>query len=86
MDAIEILVQFVVDYLLRRRPFPFLFYISLYYLSTAVGVVCNSVISMSMADFDAIYEEDQLEEHYEEQTVPPGPEPIVIRGAGNMTV
>lgn len=41
---------------------------------------------MSMADFDAIYEEDQLEEHYEEQTVPPGPEPIVIRGAGNMTV
>ena len=45
-----------------------------------------SNVSMSMADFDAIYEEDQLEEHYEEQTVPPGPEPIVIRGAGNMTV
>lgn len=41
---------------------------------------------MSMADFDAIYEEDQLEEHYEEQTVRHGPDPIVIRGAGNMTV
>lgn len=39
-----------------------------------------------MADFDAIYEEDQLEEHYEDQTVAPVQEPIVIRGAGNMTV
>uniref|UniRef100_A0A1B0FPC8 Golgin subfamily A member 7/ERF4 domain-containing protein n=1 Tax=Glossina morsitans morsitans TaxID=37546 RepID=A0A1B0FPC8_GLOMM len=39
-----------------------------------------------MADFDAIYEEDQLEEHYEDQTVAPVAEPIIIRGAGNMTV
>ncbi|KMR05363.1 cysteine-rich hydrophobic domain 2 [Lasius niger] len=42
----------------------------------------------AMADFDAIYEEEEeeneqnLEEHY----VAMVPEPIVIRGAGNMTV
>lgn len=39
-----------------------------------------------MADFDAIYEEDQLEEHYEDQTITPAQEPIIVRGAGNMTV
>lgn len=42
----------------------------------------------AMADFDAIYEEEEeeneqnLEEHY----VAMVPDPIVIRGAGNMTV
>lgn len=41
----------------------------------------------TMADFDAIYEEEEeneqnLEEHY----VAMVPDPIVIRGAGNMTV
>ena len=39
------------------------------------------------ADFDAIYEDDQLEEqHFENQTVAPVPDPMVLRGAGNMTV
>lgn len=42
---------------------------------------------IAMADFDAIYEEEEeneqnLEEHY----VAMVPDPIVIRGAGNMTV
>lgn len=42
-----------------------------------------------MADFDAIYEENQLEEPqqpYQDQTLGPVQEPIIIRGAGNMTV
>lgn len=43
--------------------------------------------SIGMADFDAIYEEEEeneqnLEEHY----VTTVPDPIIIRGAGNMTV
>mgnify|MGYP004598646923 CR=1 FL=1 len=38
------------------------------------------------ADFDAIYEDEQLEEHFESQTAAPVPDPIVLRGAGNMTV
>lgn len=44
-----------------------------------------------MADFDAIYAEEEvheqnLEEHYGAPIVAMVPEPIVIRGAGNMTV
>ncbi|ETN59714.1 cysteine-rich hydrophobic domain-containing protein 2 [Anopheles aquasalis] len=40
-----------------------------------------------MADFDAIYEEQELsEENLEESHVQLVPDPIVIRGAGNMTV
>lgn len=59
-----------------------------------VGVITTSS-RVSMADFDAIYEENQLEEQqqqqqqhqpYQDQTLGPVPEPIIIRGAGNMTV
>ena len=57
------------------------------------SLTLNSLVSRfcwssewSMADFDAIYEDEQLEEHYEDQMVAPVPEPIIIRGAGNMTV
>lgn len=42
-----------------------------------------------MADFDAIYEEQELAEPGEELDeghVQMVPDPIVIRGAGNMTV
>lgn len=40
-----------------------------------------------MADFDAIYEEEEdNEQNSEEQYVPAVPDPIVVRGAGNMTV
>lgn len=41
-----------------------------------------------MADFDAIYEEQELAEpeDLEEGHVQMVPDPIVIRGAGNMTV
>lgn len=40
-----------------------------------------------MADFDAIYEEEEEQEpHFEEHYVALVPDPIVIRGAGNMTV
>lgn len=41
-----------------------------------------------MADFDAIYEEQELAEpeDQEEAHVQMVPDPIVIRGAGNMTV
>lgn len=41
-----------------------------------------------MADFDAIYEEQELAEpeDLEEAHVQMVPDPIVIRGAGNMTV
>lgn len=41
-----------------------------------------------MADFDAIYEEEEEEneQNLEEQYVKMVPDPIVIRGAGNMTV
>lgn len=38
-----------------------------------------------MADFDAIYTEEVLEETIEEPRVFM-PDPILIRGAGNMTV
>jgi len=38
-----------------------------------------------MADFDAIYEEEE-EQHLEDHYVAMVPDPIVIRGAGNMTV
>lgn len=43
---------------------------------------------MSFSDFDAIYEDEQLDdvEHFQDQTVMPVVEPIIIRGAGNMTV
>lgn len=49
--------------------------------------VAPSPARWTMADFDAIYEEEEeneqnLEEHY----VAMVPDPIVIRGAGNMTV
>ena len=39
-----------------------------------------------MADFDAIYEEEIAEESIEESHVHLVPDPILIRGAGNMTV
>lgn len=39
----------------------------------------------NMADFDAIYQDEVADEVLEE-VVTLAPEPIVIRGAGNMTV
>lgn len=40
-----------------------------------------------MADFDAIYEEeDEVEVPFEESYVTLVPDPVVVRGAGNMTV
>lgn len=39
----------------------------------------------NMADFDAIYQDEVADEVLEE-VVALSPEPIVIRGAGNMTV
>lgn len=39
-----------------------------------------------MADFDAIYSEEVLEETIEEPRATLMPDPIIIRGAGNMTV
>lgn len=40
-----------------------------------------------MADFDAIYEEEEEpEQNPEERYVTIVPDPIVIRGGGNMTV
>ena len=40
-----------------------------------------------MADFDVIYEEeDEEERYYEESLVVNVPDPVVIRGAGNITV
>lgn len=40
-----------------------------------------------MADFDAIYEEEEEhEENIEENYVAMVPDPVVVRGAGNMTV
>lgn len=40
-----------------------------------------------MADFDAIYpDETETEENIEETHVTLVPDPIVVRGAGNMTV
>lgn len=40
-----------------------------------------------MADFDAIYEEEEeTDENIEINTLALVPDPIVIRGAGNMTV
>lgn len=41
-----------------------------------------------MADFDAIYEEEEEEneQNSEDHYVTIVPDPIVVRGAGNMTV
>lgn len=40
-----------------------------------------------MADFDAIYEEEDEEERYIDDTVVfCAPDPVVVRGAGNVTV
>lgn len=40
-----------------------------------------------MADFDAIYpDETESEENIEEMHVTLVPDPIIVRGAGNMTV
>ena len=40
-----------------------------------------------MADFDAIYEEEDEEDRYaEESMVETVPDPVVVRGAGNITV
>lgn len=40
-----------------------------------------------MADFDAIYEDEEEEERVTDDSVfSPVPEPVIIRGAGNMTV
>lgn len=45
------------------------------------------VIQLKMADFDAIYpDEIEPEENIEETHVTLVPDPIVVRGAGNMTV
>ncbi len=40
-----------------------------------------------MADFDAIYEEEEEEERFVEDSVALNvPDPVVIRGAGNVTM
>ena len=41
-----------------------------------------------MADFDAIYEEEDEEDHryIDENVIPSVPDPVIIRGAGNITV
>ncbi|XP_023244294.1 cysteine-rich hydrophobic domain-containing protein 2 [Centruroides vittatus] len=39
-----------------------------------------------MADFDAIYEEDEDQSYLDESVITVLPEPVVIRGAGNITV
>lgn len=40
-----------------------------------------------MADFDEIYEEHEgNDENLEESFVSPVPDPVIVRGAGNMTV
>lgn len=39
-----------------------------------------------MADFDAIYEDIQIEEEIPVPSITPKLEPIIIRGTGNMTV
>ena len=40
-----------------------------------------------MADFDAIYEEEDEEDRISVETVYiPVPDPVVVRGAGNVTV
>ncbi|XP_013420045.1 cysteine-rich hydrophobic domain-containing protein 2 [Lingula anatina] len=40
-----------------------------------------------MADFDAIYEEEDEEERFFEESVSrPVPDPVIIRGGGNITV
>lgn len=40
-----------------------------------------------MADFDAIYEEEEDNaENLEENFVALVPDPVIVRGAGNMTV
>ena len=46
------------------------------------GVVSRTKMA---TDFDAIYE-DEEERFYEESTVVNVPDPVVIRGAGNITV
>lgn len=40
-----------------------------------------------MADFDAIYEEEEeTEDNVQENSVTLVPDPVVVRGAGNITV
>ena len=40
-----------------------------------------------MADFDAIYEEEDEEDCYSDECqMAPVPDPVVVRGAGNVTV
>lgn len=39
-----------------------------------------------MADFDAIYEDENIDESLDETHIALVPDPIVIRGTGNMTV
>lgn len=52
-------------------------------------IVCLMLwkLCRKMADFDEIYEEHEgNEENVEESFVSPVPDPVVVRGAGNMTV
>lgn len=58
------------------------FFISTRFLYTQFSIHFSNEI---MADFDAIYQDDVVDEVLEE-VVALSPEPIVIRGAGNMTV
>jgi len=39
-----------------------------------------------MADFDAIYEEEEETNFDENYHITTAPDPVVVRGAGNMTV
>lgn len=56
----------------------------MFIIQRIVFLVCDLV---TMADFDAIYPDtEDLEEHIEETHVTLVPDPIVVRGAGNMTV
>ena len=58
-------------------------------VSNTRGVLRREVeLRTNMAtDFDAIYEEeDEEERYYEESMVVNVPDPVVIRGAGNITV
>lgn len=39
-----------------------------------------------MSDFDAIYEEEDEDNHLLEESIIVVPDPVVVRGSGNMTV
>ena len=40
-----------------------------------------------MADFDAIYEEEDEDERFsDESMIPSVPDPVIVRGAGNVTM